>query len=75
MTLSICTYYWEVLYMAASDAQKRAIAKYEAEKVDRINCRLPKGIKEKISEKGYTVNAFIIEAVTEKLEREIGTQD
>lgn len=56
--------------MTASEAQKRAIAKYEAEKVDRINCRLPKGIKDKILESGYTVNAFIIEAVKEKLERE-----
>lgn len=55
--------------MAATEAQKRAIAKYEKDKVDRINCRLPKGTKGKIIECGYTVNAFIIDAVAEKLEK------
>ncbi len=53
----------------ASEAQKRAIQKYEQEKVDRINCRLPKGMKEQIQETGASVNAFIIEAVQEKLDR------
>ena len=55
--------------MSATEAQKRAVAKYEREKVDRINCRLPKGTKEKIIKTGATVNAFIISAVNEKLER------
>lgn len=58
--------------MAASEAQKRAIAKYEKDKVDRINCRLPKGTKERILETGATVNAFIIDAVMEKLQRDSG---
>lgn len=58
--------------MAATEAQKRAIAKYEKEKVERINCRLPKGTKEQILKTGATVNAFIIEAVTEKLQRDSG---
>lgn len=53
----------------ASEAQKRAIQKYEQEKVDRINCRLPKGLKEQIQETGASVNNFIIEAVQEKLAR------
>lgn len=53
----------------ASDAQKRAIAKYETEKVDRINCRLPKPLKQEIEKTGFSVNAFIIEAVKEKLSR------
>lgn len=54
----------------ATEAQKKAIKKYETEKVDRINCRLPKGMKEEIVKRGYTVNSFIIDAVTEKLARE-----
>ena len=51
----------------ATEAQKRAIRKYE-ETVDRINCRFPKGTKERITATGSSVNAFIIEAVLEKLE-------
>lgn len=58
--------------MSATDAQKKAIAKYEREKVDRINCRLPKGIKEEIQKTGASVNAFIIDAVLEKLNRDAG---
>ena len=54
----------------ATDAQKKAIRKYEEEKVDRINCRLPKGIKEEIIATGQSVNSFIIEAVLEKLEKD-----
>lgn len=53
----------------ATEAQKRAIRKYE-ETVDRINCRFPKGTKERITATGASLNAFIIEAVLEKLERE-----
>ena len=56
--------------MSATEAQKRAIAKYEENTVDRINCRLPKGIKDAIIGSGHTVNSFIIEAVLEKLERD-----
>lgn len=56
----------------ATDAQKKAIAKYEREKVDRINCRFPKGIKEEIQKTGASVNAFIINAVIEKLARDAG---
>lgn len=58
--------------MSASDAQKKAIAKYERDKVDRINCRFPKGIKEEIQKTGASVNAFIIDAVLEKLARDAG---
>lgn len=54
----------------ASDAQKKAIKKYETEKVDRINCRLPKPLKSEIEKTGIAINAFIIEAVKEKLSRE-----
>lgn len=55
--------------MATSEAQKKAVAKYEAEKVDRINCRLPKPLKQEIEKTGQSVNMFIIEAVREKLAR------
>lgn len=55
--------------MPATEAQKRAIAKYEAEKVERINCRLPKGTKDRIAATGQTVNAFIVSAVLDKLDK------
>lgn len=55
--------------MAATEAQKKAVAKYENEKVDRINCRLPKPLKAEIEKRSKSVNAFIIEAVCEKLAR------
>lgn len=62
--------------MSATEAQKRAIAKYEENTVDRINCRLPKGVKDAIISTGSTVNSFIIEAVLEKLERaNVNTED
>lgn len=59
--------------MAATEAQKRAVAKYETEKVDRINCRLPKPLKSEIEKTGQSVNAFIIEAVREKLARGVSS--
>ena len=59
----------EVNNMAATEAQKKAVEKYEREKVDRINCRLPKGLKDRIIKTGSSVNMFIIEAVQEKLDR------
>ena len=52
-----------------SEALRRAVRKYETEKVDRINCRLPKGLKERIQATGASVNSFIIDAVNEKLEK------
>ena len=60
--------YAEVYAMAkTTEAQKRAIEKYEKYKVDRINARLPKGTKELILSTGASVNGFIIDAVNEKL--------
>lgn len=59
--------------MAATEAQKRAIAKYERDTVERINCRLPKGTKKRIAATGYTANAFILAAVEEKLEKMEGS--
>lgn len=61
--------------MPVSEAQKRATAKYEKEKYDKILTRFPKGTKEKIINTGTeSINRFIIEAVREKLERDSGME-
>ena len=53
--------------MATSDALKKAIKKYEQEKVDRIMLRVPKGKKEIIQEhatqNGESLNAFLNRAI------------
>lgn len=51
-----------------SEAQRRAVANYQ-EKVDRVNCRFPKGTKQRIEATGSTINAFIIMSVEKELER------
>lgn len=57
--------------MPVSEAQKRATAKFEKERYDKILTRFPKGTKEKITAIwGESVNSFIIAAVNEKIERE-----
>jgi len=59
--------------MAYSDAMLRAIKKYEAEKIDRISLRVPKGKKEVIQKfaenQGESVNSFINRAIDEAMER------
>lgn len=53
-----------------TDAQRKAVYKYD-EKFERVNCRFEKGTKDRIKKVGYkSVNAFIISAVMEKLEKE-----
>lgn len=53
-----------------TEAQRRAIEKYTAN-MDRVNCRLPKGTKDRIKKIGYaSINSFIISAVMEKLEQQ-----
>jgi len=53
--------------MKRTDAMKRAAEKYEAEKVDRVFVRFPKGKKEVVQEfaarRGESLNAFINRAV------------
>ena len=54
-----------------SKAVREAVARYEENKVDRINCRFPKelNIKERVLATGAkSVNDFIITVVTEKLD-------
>lgn len=53
----------------STPAQLRAIKKHDAEKVDKITVRLPKGSKEKIINTGQPVNSFVIDAVLEKLRK------
>lgn len=55
--------------MSVSKAQKKAIAKYEAEKIERVTLRLKKGTKKRIIATGAeSINGYIIKAVEEKLE-------
>ncbi len=60
--------------MAYSDAMLRAIKKYEAEKIDRISLRVPKGKKEVIQKfaenQGESVNSFINRAIDEAMAEE-----
>lgn len=60
--------------MAATDAQKRAIAKWQKEKVEEIKFRVPKGNKSRIHDhaqaQGESTNAFIYRAINETIERD-----
>ena len=60
--------------MASSEALKRAVKKYNQEKVDRIPMRVPKGKKEIIqahaAKRGESIHAFLNRAVDETMERD-----
>lgn len=60
--------------MASSEALKRAVKKYDQEKIDRILMRVPKGKKAVIqahaTEHGESINAFLNRAVDEAMERD-----
>ena len=51
-----------------SQAQARAIAKYEKNNYDRVLVRFPKGTKERIQATGQSLNSFTINAVMDKLQ-------
>ena len=61
--------------MATSDALKRAIKKYDQEKVDRIIFRVPKGKRDMIqthaAEQGESVSASLNRAVDETMARDL----
>ena len=60
-------------YKGSSDAQRKAVAKYQAEKVEDIKIRVPKGQKEYYKDHaatfGMSLNQFAITAMDEKIER------
>lgn len=60
--------------MARTAAQDRAIKKYDAEKVDRVVFRVPKGKKELLQQhaaaQGESLSAFLNRAVDEAMERD-----
>lgn len=60
--------------MPVSKAQQKAVTKYMAANYDEIKIRMPKGKKATIQNHatatGKSVNAFINEAIEEKMERE-----
>lgn len=60
--------------MARTEAENRAIQKYEREKVDRVVFRVTKGKKEQIQEhaaaQGESLSAFLNRAVDEAMERD-----
>lgn len=60
--------------MARTEAENRAIQKYEREKVDRVVFRVAKGKKEQIQEhaaaRGESLSAFLNRAVDEVMERD-----
>ena len=60
--------------MAISKAQQKATQRYIKEKIDEIKVRTPKGKKDVIKAHadavGQSVNAYIIQAVDDRIQRE-----
>ena len=60
--------------MTVSKAQQRAVTKYVKENYDEFKVRLPKGTKDQIrtaaDQQGQSVNAWISQAITEKMKKE-----
>ena len=60
--------------MAVSKAQQKAVTKYVKTKYDRFDLTMPKGqldtIKAHAEASGQSVNAYINEAIDEKMERD-----
>lgn len=56
--------------LKTTEAQRKAVYKYD-DKWERVNCRFKIGTKDSIKNAGYSsIQAFIKQAVAEKLERE-----
>lgn len=57
-----------------SEAQRRAVAKYNAANYDRVELRLDKGRKDTVKThaetRGESLNSFINRAITETMERD-----
>lgn len=60
--------------MAVSKAQQASVNKYIKSNYDRINVTLPKGARETLkahaAAQGESVNAFVLRAITEAMERD-----
>lgn len=60
--------------LTVSKAQQKAVNKYIAEKLDRVNLTMPKGQKEIVKAhadtQGESLNAFINRAIKEAMERD-----
>ena len=65
--------------MPVSKADQKAVAKYVKANYDDIKVRVPKGRREEIfnyaTATGQSVNAYIIQSVDERIEREKGAED
>lgn len=65
--------------MSRTEAEDRAIKKYEHEKIDRVLLRMPKGkkdiIQQHVQATGESVNSFINRAVNETIERDNSKTD
>ena len=65
--------------MSRTEAEDRAIKKYEHEKIDRVLLRMPKGkkdiIQQHVQTTGESVNSFINRAVNEAIERDNSNTD
>ena len=59
--------------MPVSDAQQRAVNKYLKNNLDDIKIRVKKGRKDELKaiaeEQGQSLNAFVLAAIDEKIER------
>ena len=65
---------WEVIKMAISKAQQRAVAKYDAKNYDKICVRIKKGqrdiLKAHADEQGESLNGWIVSAIKAKLKQD-----
>lgn len=65
---------WEVGRMAISEAQKRAVAKYNNANYDKLTVRIKKGqrdiLKAHADEQGESLNAWIVSAIRKKFQEE-----
>lgn len=64
----------KTIYVGQTDARRRATAKYLKESVEDVRIRVPKGHKEIIKahadKQGESMNAFVIRAIDETIERD-----
>lgn len=62
-------------YTGQTDARRKASAKYLKESVEDVRIRVPKGqkavIKNHAEKQGESMNAFVIRAINETMERDI----